>query len=507
MRRIIIYFAFILLTAPVFSQQVNGTIISDSANLTVVKVWGTHYERGLAYGYLCGEKIRAVYTGFYLPAFGSMDSLARDIIINGCVMKIDSVFFTEAKGVIAGMALAGVDTNGLDYIGLIVSNCLLDFFSAFNNGSKSLPGCSSLMSWGLATLGTDLNGHSVITRHLDWSNDSVLLSNQVLVVHFPVESNEQPWALIGFAGQISALSGINRYFGTFQHMMDGVGSHQVVLGTLYEPVWFSLRKALELDDSNNDGVNDAKDVHDIIAANTQGYANSYIICTLAPSTSGSNERIAEVAEVAPIVPYIVFRASDFADSIVGDNLYAANNAIKWNNLYGFCSRYNSVISALGDGDSIGSEQNWNIMRDHSVGWNTMMNIQMMQYIPEEGILKLAVQKNGIPACYNIPDTWLLTDLFSNPAGISSIPTAITLSMWPTRTNSIINVLFQAKNSGQVVLQILDISGKLLKSESKNIESAGEVRFSTSISDYMPGIYLLQIKSPDGFACGKFIITK
>lgn len=34
------------------SQPVNGEILSDTNNVTIVKLWGTSEERGFAYGYL-----------------------------------------------------------------------------------------------------------------------------------------------------------------------------------------------------------------------------------------------------------------------------------------------------------------------------------------------------------------------------------------------------------------------------------------------------------------------
>ena len=39
------------------AQQINGEIVHQEDNITVIKVWGTHQERGYAYGYLGGERI------------------------------------------------------------------------------------------------------------------------------------------------------------------------------------------------------------------------------------------------------------------------------------------------------------------------------------------------------------------------------------------------------------------------------------------------------------------
>ncbi len=488
-------------TAP---AQINGIVLSDSANLCVVKVWGTHYERGFAYGYLCAAKIKSIYNGYYRQYYGAYLGLAHTVIQSGQFLKIDSVYFQEAKGVIAGMDSAGVVVDSLDYIDLIASNCLLDLMNALNKDGGM--GCSSLMSWGAATAASELHGHSVITRHLDWQTDPELIANQVIVAHIPSEANEQPWIMIGFAGQISALSGVNLHMGIFQHMMsDFSGAPNTTLQ--YEPIWFSLRKALEVDDYNGDSKYDTKDLHDVLAANPNGTTDGYIICALAKSNAGNNSLVAEVAELAPIAPYVTFRDSYLTDSIRGDNLYAANFEIKRNNHYHYCSRYLSVSTALGQGDSIGKDKSWNIMATHSVGGNPIGNIQMMQYLPEEDMLRLAVQKNGLAAFQNQPDSWSVSGLLSHPASVIAEPSAITLGLWPSPTREVIWVSMPLKKPGDITLNLLDINGKLILSKQHHVDKAGKASFSFPLAGLKPGTYFMQVVSKDGNACGKFVINK
>lgn len=495
--------ALLCYTAP---AQVNGIVLSDSANLCVVKVWGSHYERGFAYGYLCAAHIKSIYEGYYMQYYGDYLDLAHDVVAGGQYLSIDSVYFEEARGVMAGMDSADIVVDSMDYIDLIVGNCLLDLMNALNKEGSTGMGCSSLMSWGSATLGMDLNGHSAITRHLDWQNDPELVANQVIVAHIPSEIDEQPWVMIGFAGQISALSGVNQHIGVFQHMLSDF-SGSPVIGTLYEPIWFSLRKALEKNDYNNDGAYNTKDVHDVLAVNTNGYADGYIICTLAPSTAGSSTLIAEVAEIAPVAPFLTFRDRNFADSIVGDNLYAANYEIKRNSHYHFCQRYNAVISGLKYGDSIGIDENWDIMETFSVSASPMGNIQMMQYVPEEDLLRLSVQKHGRGAFMNAPDSWSISGLLSHPASLMAEPASLTLSLWPSPATEMIRVCMPLKKPGDLTLNLRDITGKLLLTKQHHADKAGNVTFSFPLSGLKPGIYLMQVVSREGNACGKFIINK
>lgn len=395
------------------SQEVKGIIISDTANLTVIKIWGSHEERGFAYGYLLGEEISNMVTGYMLPSFGTHMEDARQLVIEGKDLRFDSVFVAESMAVVEGMDAAGTNYANIDYIDGLVFNAFLDIVKLLGMTTEK-PGCSSLMSWGDATAGTDLDGRSVISRHLDWSPHPVIIQNQVMAIHVPSEPDEQPWVMVGFAGQMSVLSGFNANMAVFQHMMSdftGVSNH----GVEFEPVWLTLRKAIEKVDFNNDGQHNTMDVWDAVAVNQTGYADGYILTALAPSTAGADSLIALVAEVAPQEPYITFRSNAYPDDIPGDNLYAANYEIRRNNHNHYCSRYYAVMNALDEGLGIGSEENWQIMRDNSNG--ATGNIQFMQFIPETDMFRITVHRNGAPAYQQEPVDFVVSELLYHPVGI------------------------------------------------------------------------------------------
>jgi len=62
---IIILIMLIGSTVQLFAQTVNGEILSDTNNVTIVKLWGTNEERGFAYGYLLGDKIIEILEGLF----------------------------------------------------------------------------------------------------------------------------------------------------------------------------------------------------------------------------------------------------------------------------------------------------------------------------------------------------------------------------------------------------------------------------------------------------------
>jgi hypothetical protein len=485
-------FLFLLfLSLQTFSQQVNGVIVSDTGNITIIKVWGTHYERGFATGYLLAEHIVDLYVNYIKPAFGSLLPTAKDIIQQGVDIKIDSIFQVEAKGVYAGIDSAGFGVSGMDYIDVLVANAFLDLQGLYLFRDVEIKtGCSSLMDWGTATAGTDLNGKSVISRHLDWSNTAAIVNNQAIVIHIPSEADEQPWAMIGFAGQISALSGINNDgLGAFQHMMsDFSGTAYTNMG--YEPVWFSIRKALEKKDFNNDGLHNVNDVRAAVSANVNGYADGYIITVLAPSTTGYDSLVAMVAEVAPTTPLITFRTNTYPDSIPDDNLYAANYEIKRNNHLHFCARYKRTKNGVGDGTVISSDENWQIMRDSSNSGTS--NIQFMQFIPEWRQLKLSVYKSSLPAYLNSPCIYDLDELFSDPVTIIKSNEKNIFQIFPNPANDKVYLKANLAKTSVTNISLYSILGNKKVQLVNDTIPAGYHIYSVDTSTLPNGAYICKI---------------
>ncbi len=467
MKTTLLLFLSLLIFAKLNAQTPQGVIVSDTANITVIKVWGTHYERGYASGYLLADEIKDVYENYIIPAFGTSLALAKSIVSTNAHLKTDSIYIEEAKGMIQGIADAGVVISGVDYLDIIVANTFLDLE---NLGSKFPEldlknGCSSLISWGDATQNTSLNGKSVMSRHVDWSTNYALINNQVIVVHFPDEVNEQAWLSIGFAGQISVLSGLNNSgIGVMQHML----SDEYSSGSLnmsYEPIWFCLRKSLEQSDYNQDGFQDVRDVKAAINSNPQGYADSYIVTSIAPASCGEDSLISMIAEVSPASPLLSFRDNKYLDSIPGDNLYAANYSIVRNNAMHFCIRYDSVRLNMGNGTNIDEDENWRIMRDYSssCAFGGTGNIQFMQYIPENRILKIAVhQSNGTQACATDSIVFDLNVLFQHPpVSISENKTEDEIDIYPNPFNNELHINFGDMNLDNAEIKIYSLSGNIV----------------------------------------------
>ncbi|MBN2777046.1 MAG: T9SS type A sorting domain-containing protein [Bacteroidales bacterium] len=493
MRKIVLISIAISIFVTSFAQSVNGVIEFEDEQFKVVKVWGTHEERGYAVGYLLADGIDDLFENYLLPAFGTYYSTARNLMGTDAHIKIDSIYIYEAMAMADGINASGLMEMEVDHVDVLLANSFLDFQNFLGKGLGLDNGCSSLISWGSATDETDLNGKSVMSRHLDWDDQPVIVRNQVMIIHIPSEVDEQPWALVGFAGQMSVLSGFNQSgVGVMQHMLSDV-NEPAIINKSYEPVWFTMRKAIEMTDYNGDGFNNCLDINDAVNANINGYADSYIVTGIAPAIFESNHEIATIIEVAPEIPYITIRNTDYVDGIPGDNLYAANWTIARNDLLHYCQRYNAVMANFGDGTNIGSQQNWEIMLDYSSSCipGGFGNIQFMQFVPENNYFKLAYHHIGGPqACSNTPIVYNTDELFQLPLNKSDVNSKSKIRVYPNPAKDKLNVVVPNEEVGKK-LMIVSVNGTV--EQVKIIENQ---QMTIDISNFKKGVYFIKIQNTD-----------
>ncbi len=109
MKKLIIIVFILSISAFSFSQTVNGDTLTVDGK-KILKVWGTHYERGYAYGYLLGEQIRQVAVEYFIESI-LMNSVilynySRNFFLSNFV--VEDIYITEAEGMINGMIDSGV---------------------------------------------------------------------------------------------------------------------------------------------------------------------------------------------------------------------------------------------------------------------------------------------------------------------------------------------------------------------------------------------------------------
>lgn len=474
------------------AQTVNGEVLFDSPDFKIVRVWGTHAERGFAYGYLSGNQISALVANYLRPGFGAYYNTARNLIQANNNFVFDERHLTEFNAIVEGMNAAGNNTANVDLTDLLIGNSLLDIQALM--GVSSGLGCSSLMSWGDATEGTALDGHAVVTRHLDWASNTTLLNSHLMVVHQPSEQDEQNWIMVGFAGMASALSGINNQVAAFQHVMNDF-SGSCTSGKGYKPIWMAMRQALEMQDYNNDGMHNVADLKASFDDSPNGFAAACLINVVAEGTS-TDSLTAMVAELAPQSPTHTYRTNSYEDFIPGDNLYSANYMIARNDAMHLCTRYNNVINHIGNGTMLGIEESWELMRDWSHQSN---NIQLMQYAPYLNHFRFAVKKNQ-PAYQSDYVDFDLNELLNETTRLNQ-SSEQSPSLFPNPAGEILQIQLSGLTDGPVSVEITDLNLQLIDSFQSEIRN-GQISISTA--ELQRGVYLLKVGQRSGIRVFRFI---
>jgi len=473
-----------IIPVPLLSQPVNGEIIADTGNITVLKVWGSVEERGFAYGFLLGDKIIDVYEGFTLPIIGDDLQLIKSLILEGETFYIDSSFWNQAEAIIEGITAAGNNTAGYTAIDVIIGNLYYDLKYWISKKSAFGLNCSSFMNWNEATAGTDLDGNSVIAKFGDLAPNAALIDNFIIRINIPEDENKIAWAHIGCAGEMA--SGINFNSNGYSICINELnGDHTWIPDTTagYEPVIFTCTRAMETNDYNQDGETDMLDFKDIIQSNQLGYCSGHIFSVLGPSTAVYDSMIAVIAEVAPEDPYITFRTNTYSDSIPGDNLYAANRAISRNDAHDYCWRYLNMVNHIGDGTNIGSQENWDLMKEYSNSGSWSMIFA--QFIPEWDQLKVSVYQENTPAyqiepiTFDVSEFWGYPGLEINEIDYSCHP----INVYPNPANTKLNIVVEDSEIENVTIYSITCHQVL------TFQPTNET---IDISTLPPGMYIVEV---------------
>lgn len=510
LRRIFLLSCFaVLMQEAVFSQPVNGIIVLDSANLHVIKVWGTAEGRAFAYGYLLGAEAAEMFVDFVKPVFiGGHYEEMRDIILDEADVSFDTVFIQEAKAFVNGYHAANtVITDSIDYVDLLIGNSIQDLIAL--TSEKSQFSCSSLISWGESTMTTDLEGKSVVSHMFDLPHNESLRKSHVVVVNFPTEPGTQEWLLSHLAGSLVPIDGFNRHTGVFgQAMSDYTG--QFYHGMAYLPYGYVLRKALEQADYNHDGNQDVMDVKAALDDQSGGFACGGFTAAIA-ETQPNDSLTALISEWAPENPTHVYRFNSFPDSIPSDNLYTANSQIARNNSYNFCNRYNNIRNQIGSGYGISLEESWELMRNNSI---LTYNIQFKQFAPEADLFRLAIRtKANTPAYDETPYVFSVNDLFTHPLyyGMDGKPESqgdgLSINSWPNPASEITNIQFWLDNPCVVSVTLYDCFGTQVRNMIEKRRPAGLNLICCDLKGLSAGIYVVKLMAESMTATTRIVIAR
>jgi hypothetical protein len=436
--------------------QVNGQVqVIDGK--PILTVWGTHAERGYAQGYLKGAEGKEMFEDYIVGYLASGSPFVYGFLRSHFLSNytVDTEYQEEAAGVIQGLLDAGVDPyvstlgRNIDATDLLVSNAIVDLSTV---AARDAFGCSSLSSWGSSTIDDPtLAGHLVITRHLDWTKHPALTDNPLLTVHLPSEPDEQPWLSVGYAGLFGALSSVSAS-GVSAWLNMG-NNDSGTAGAPYHPILLTVRSGMESADYDGDGGHTPQDVVAAIEDRTRRVDT--IVHVTDDEGPGSRPIIIESNNAAGVA---VRDASDNT-AIPGDNLAATNH---FRVLYPpvYCYRYEAIAESLSASTDITCHRSWSLMAGAAGSYGS--NIQCIQYVESEGLLRWAMDTYTEPAYLQSWTELNVRDLFGCQMDVAErVPPARLEQNTPNPFSPTTSIRFGVREPGPVALSIYDVSGRLV----------------------------------------------
>jgi flagellar hook capping protein FlgD len=499
---------FLLIIIPLFSlyTQVNGELlIIDGKN--VLKVWGSHYDRGYAHGYLMGDQIREIAVDYFIGAFLLYNPITYEYCRDyfDIHFSIEQKYLTEAQGMIDGMTDAEVNMyiteldKDIEAVDVLMANSLVDLYNLYFINSSLEFGCSSLSAWGESTLDDPLlNGNLLITRNMDWSASQILVNNHLLIVNIPTEENEISWVSFSFAGMIGVLSGINSN-GTAAFMNVG-NIHNTEDDLNLHPIFLSVRNGLEHYDYNQDGEQNEQDI--VSSISDKNHATGSIVHAV-------HDPDAIIIETNNHMGSIT--RSDTDNTVIPtSNLVATNH---FRALYdpSYCYRYNNFADSLNYSIEQDVFRNWNITTGAGGVYSSLHTIQ---YVPSQDIIKWSTATAYDPSYLLEPTVFDLSELFTinTSSENDTLNEQVLVVTGPNPFKSGMEFSFTLPQLGNVELSIYNIKGQKIRNLLEGDFISGRNKISWDGRDdegqsVVSGVYFYKLKLNDTYNTGRLIILK
>ncbi|MBN2017794.1 MAG: T9SS type A sorting domain-containing protein [Candidatus Cloacimonetes bacterium] len=507
MKHIIIFLViFIILSTLCYAQEPQG-YIEYKEDKTIVRVWGTHYERGYAQGYLLCNGIIDIFSTYFLGyIFGNNAAIynnTRSIFVTS--FSVDALYQTEGEGLLDGIVAAGqslynnVLGRDIDVTDLMMCNSIVDYTDE-NNLFSCNDLCSSLASWGSSTSSSpELLGESIITRFLDWTPHQALMENHLLLVSFPSEPDEQNWISFTFPGLIGCLSAVNEgKVGSFYNV-GNIDSYDPT--DTFNPIFLSIRNGIESADYDGNGQCNPMDVVKAVSDDVQ--RSGSIMNVISPTEKDSFSLVIECNNMNGVM----VRNKDDNTLIAGDNLAATNHFRK---LYApvYCYRYDHIADSLDMTTVINPTRSWDLL---SGAAGTSTNIQAIQYIPSTGAILWSTKTGSYPAYKEAPTSFTTDELFDY-VGIDdpNTPHADYLTIHEISPNPVfdnVTIRFFCRYDSNIDLSIYDVKGRLMQRNAHHVVQ-GENEILLNFDKHVTsGFYFVKLGSNGDTELRKILVVR
>ncbi|MDO9578506.1 MAG: FlgD immunoglobulin-like domain containing protein [Candidatus Cloacimonadales bacterium] len=459
---VFLFFIFSIISA----QVVNGDTLTVDGK-KILKVWGTHYERGFATGFLVGENIKYLEGTYFIGSiFGGSSMLyesTREFFLN--CFSIEDKYQSEAQGMIAGMIDAGIDLfdatlqRDLDKDDILMVNAIVDLIAISELDLQDDFGCSSISSWGNNTINDpELMGDLVITRQMDWTPHPALNDNHILIIHFPAENDEVNWMSFTFPGLFGALSAINE--DGISAFMNVGNIHNYTFQQNLHPILLSARNGIESYDYNGDFQSNPQDVADAISDMT--YLSGSIVHSanqdygLIIESNNENGTVIRDESENIIIPF--------------EHLVATNHFRK---LYDpiYCYRYQNIADSLSLNAEMSVHRSWEMLGGAA---GVSSNLHDIEYAPSLNIVKWSTSTYSIPAYQILPTEFEISELFTMPVSLDNeyIEIIPVVNTFPNPFYESASLSFSLSQASAVDLSIFNIRGQKVKSLIAETRSRG-----------------------------------
>ncbi len=480
------FWIFILCITSLLAQ--NGQMWEVDGR-TVLRVWGTHHDRGYAQGYFLADAFLDVFENymFNYACYGNPAYYNQARAIYQAAFVVDSEYQTEAEGMIEGANDSGVDMyfeplgRELDATDILMANALIDLSNSVRFPADMFA-CSSISSWGTSTENDpELLGGLVITRMMDWATNASLFRNPLVLVSLPSEEDEQDWISITFPGVFGGLSAINENgLTTFLNMGNYHNNNDT--GGFY-PIMLTLRNGIEKIDYDGDGEQTPQDI--VQAVEDRRRAIGTIV-----HVSLDGDHLPIVIENNNAAGVSVRDVNDNTE-IAGDNLAATNH---FRTLYEpiYCYRYAHIVDSLEVSTEMTDYRSWDLLSG-AAGIST--NVHAMRYNSVTRVLTFASAQSGSPAYGETQSTFLIDDLFDT-TGIEDETVAVNQikpQAYPNPFNPSTEIRFFLAEQSDVTVEIYNVKGqRVLKRDMGRLEQ-GTQKLEWNAEGLSTGVYLCRVK--------------
>lgn len=479
------------------AAQVNGNL-QQIGDKKILKVWGSHYERGQAQGYYTAPQIMAVFQDFFWTMFCFSSTSYYSYITSYYNQHFSPApeLVNELNGLLSGIQLSGQSlfhqglNRELGIDDLLLLNAMYDLVEVQENLPQPRQlslGCASLASWGATTAADSLLASSaVITRFLDISQNSALIAAPLLVVHFPAETDEQKWLNFTLPGFVGALTAVNTA-SVYASMNTATDFYPTNPSEPINPILFDLRRGIEKIDFDGNGQRNPMDV--FVAISAADHLSEFVVQTLQETAGNTFGAVIETKYGTS-----VYRTVGQYSGLPGTHLGATNH-FRMLASPACCNRYYQIQDSLYANSQMSAKRQWNLMGG-AAGLETTLSA--VQWTPSTGLLLWASATTEEPAWQRPAIALYADELFNAPVSADDeyVPNPHKLlSLYPNPLKSGDRLQLKSERPVRKV-QIFNLKGQKVyeskpESSSKYIDPSFEPNLSRA------GIYQLIAEFGDG----------